>query len=88
MTTLARPIYSMNFLIFRDFGQVPGDFLENHQFMENKGQAKLFHSFFSKEFMEYTGEANTFNEFWGFIRPALRIIGGPQPKHDFDPKCI
>ena len=44
--TLARPMFSMNFWIFLDFGIVPGYSLENHQFMENISQAEVFHLFF------------------------------------------
>ena len=44
--TLARPMFSMNSLNFIDSSLVPGDSLENHKFMENIGQANVFHDFF------------------------------------------
>ena len=44
-TTLARPMFSMNSLNFIDSWLVPGDSLENHRFMENIGQANVFHEF-------------------------------------------
>ena len=43
--TLARPMFSMNSLNFIDSWLVPGDSLENHKFMENIGQANVFHKF-------------------------------------------
>ena len=46
--TLARPVFSMNFWMFLDFGLVPGDSLENHKFMENIGLANVFHCFFNR----------------------------------------
>ena len=45
--TLARPMFSMNFWFFRDSWLIPGDSLENHKFMENIGQANVFHCFFT-----------------------------------------
>ena len=45
--TLARPMFSMNSLNFIDSCLVPGDSLENHEFMENIGQANVFHRFFT-----------------------------------------
>ena len=46
--TLARPMFSMNLLNFIDSWLVPGDSLENHKFMENIGQANVFHCFFHR----------------------------------------
>ena len=46
--TLARPMFSMNFWSFLDFGLVPELSLENHKFMENIGQANDFHCFFTE----------------------------------------
>ena len=43
--TLARPMFSMNFWFFLDSWLIPGDSLENHKFMENIGQANVFHEF-------------------------------------------
>ena len=38
-------MFSMNSLNFIDSWLVPGDSLENHEFMENIGQANVFHDF-------------------------------------------
>ena len=43
--TVARPMLSMNSLNFNDSWLVPGDSLENNEFMENIGQANAFHEF-------------------------------------------
>ena len=43
--TLAWPMFSMNSLNFIDSWLVPGDSLETHEFMENIGQANVFHDF-------------------------------------------
>ena len=63
--TLARPMFSMNSLNFMDSWLVPGDSLENHELMENIGQANVFHDFQLK-FMENIGQANVFHEFLFF----------------------
>ena len=46
--TLAWPMFSMNSLNFIDSWLVPGDSQENHKFMENIGQANVFHCFFHR----------------------------------------
>ena len=43
--TLARTMFSMNSLNFIDSWPVPENSLENHKFMENIGQANVFHCF-------------------------------------------
>ena len=45
--TLAWPMFSMNFWFFLDSWLIPGDCLEKHKFMENIGQANVFHCFFT-----------------------------------------
>ena len=38
-------MFSMNFWFSLDSWLIPGDSLENHKFMENIGQANVFHDF-------------------------------------------
>ena len=71
--TLARPMFSMNLLNFIDSWLVPGDSLKNHKFMENIGQANVFHCFFIG-IMENIGQANVFHEFIEFHR----FLAGPR----------
>ena len=61
--TLARPMFSMNSVNFIDSWLVPGDSLENHKFMENIGQANVFHEFI---------------EFHRFLAGPRRFSGKPQ----------
>ena len=70
-------MFSMNSLNFIDSWLVPGDSLENHEFMENIGQANVFHQFLlfpgfladprrfsgKLKFMENIGQANVFHDF-------------------------
>ena len=72
--TLARPMFSMNFGFFLDSWLVPGDSLENHKFMENIGQANVFHEFPRKKTMENIGQAKVFHEFIEFHR----FLAGPR----------
>ena len=43
--TLARLIYSMNLRNLLEYWLVPGDPMESHKFMEDVGQANIFHKF-------------------------------------------
>ena len=79
--TLARPMFSMNSLNFTDSWLVPGDSLENHEFMENIGQANVYHCFFM-EIHGNIGQANVFHEFWGFLDLVL-IPGNSLEIHEF-----
>ena len=79
--TLARPMFSMNFWFFLDSWLIPGDSLENHKFMENIGQANVFHCFFTGISLENIGQANVFHEFLVFPRflaDPRRFSGKPQ----------
>ena len=65
--TLARPMFSMNFWIFLDLGQVPGHSLENHQLRETLARP-MFSIVFSQEVTENIGQAKVFHEFLDFPR--------------------
>ena len=70
----------MNSWIFLDSWLIPGDSLKNHKFMENIGQANVFHCF-SWKFMENIGQANVFHEFLdfpGFLADPRRFSGKPR----------
>ena len=61
-------------------GQLSGDSLENHKFMENIGLAWPMFSMNFWIFLDFglvPSEAKMFIEFWCFIRPSLKIIGRP-----------
>ena len=71
----------MNSLNFIDSWLVPGDSLENHEFMENIGQANVFHDFLMENHGKNIGQANVFHAFLffpGFLADPRRFSGRPQ----------
>ena len=73
-------MFSMNSLNFIDSWLVPGDSLENHEFMENIGQANVFHDFVMETHgKHWPGQCFPgILGFPGFLADPRRFPGKPQ----------